>query len=247
MSGYTSRNQEKDLEKHTEHRPDELPEQSECESLGNSYEREKRLDSNNPNGDSVSPRSRIGSQTQSHSHRDSTASATSPAKKESFSHPLVKQPTGAGVIIDFDGKDDPYRPMNWPFRKKVTITLLYGFTTCWITFASAIYSSGVQQIAQEFHVSMEVSTAGISMVVFGFGLGPLIWAPLSEVYGRKWAVLPVCQYPVKYIKYIKYLRRLFSLALAPMFSLSPISPISPIPDSATRLTTLPFDNFSLLY
>lgn len=85
------------------------------------------------------------------------------------------------MIIDFDGKDDPYRPINWPFRKKVITTILYGFTTCWVTFASAIYSAGVRQIADDFNVTTTVSTAGISMVVFGFGLGPLLWAPLSEV------------------------------------------------------------------
>lgn len=103
----------------------------------------------------------------------------------------TKMPTGIEMIVDFDGKDDPYRPMNWPLRKKIITTVLYGFTTCWITFASAIYSAGVQQIAHDFDVSTEVSTSGISMVVFGFGLGPLVWAPLSEVYGRKVAVLAV--------------------------------------------------------
>lgn len=35
----------------------------------------------------------------------------------------------------------------------------------------------------------EVSTLGLSLLMFGFGVGPLIWAPLSEVYGRKPAVL----------------------------------------------------------
>ena len=103
----------------------------------------------------------------------------------------TKLPIGTEIIVDFEGKDDPYRPMNWPLRKKVITTVLYGFTTCWITFASAIYSTGVQQIAHDFDVSMEVSTTGISMVLFGFGLGPLVWAPLSEVYGRKVAVLAV--------------------------------------------------------
>lgn len=29
----------------------------------------------------------------------------------------------------------------------------------------------------------------MTLLLFGFGLGPLIWAPLSEVYGRKPAVL----------------------------------------------------------
>lgn len=35
----------------------------------------------------------------------------------------------------------------------------------------------------------EVSLLGLSVLLCGFGLGPLIWAPLSEVYGRKPAVL----------------------------------------------------------
>jgi hypothetical protein len=29
--------------------------------------------------------------------------------------------------VDFDGPDDPYHPMNWPFRKKVVTTALYGY------------------------------------------------------------------------------------------------------------------------
>ena len=104
-----------------------------------------------------------------------------PIVPQRLSYPVPKQMTGAEVLIDFDGKDDPYRPINWPFRKKVITTVLYGFTTCWVTFASAIYSAGVRQISEDFHVTDAVSTTGISMVVFGFGLGPLLWAPLSEV------------------------------------------------------------------
>ncbi|KAH8807793.1 MFS multidrug transporter [Xylogone sp. PMI_703] len=112
-----------------------------------------------------------------------------PNANAEFTHPLAHVPTGRDVIVNFDGKDDPYNPTNWPSRKKVVTTLLYGLTTCWVTFASAIYSTGVRQIQEEFHVKEVTAIAGISMVVFGFGLGPLVWAPLSEVYGRKSAVL----------------------------------------------------------
>lgn len=66
---------------------------------------------------------------------------------------------------------------------------MYGLTTAGITFASSVYSSAISEIASEFHVGTEVSNLGISFILFGFGLGPLIWAPLSEVYGRKAAVL----------------------------------------------------------
>ena len=44
-----------------------------------------------------------------------------------FSHPLSHIKTSDAEIVDFDGPDDPYLPLNWPFRKKVVTTLLYGY------------------------------------------------------------------------------------------------------------------------
>lgn len=58
-------------------------------------------------------------------------------------HPLLYDVTPPTVLVDFDSSDDPYLPMNWPFWKKVRKTFLYGFTTCWITFASAVYSTAL--------------------------------------------------------------------------------------------------------
>ncbi|KAI9776619.1 MAG: hypothetical protein M1835_005468 [Candelina submexicana] len=106
-----------------------------------------------------------------------------------FSHPLSHTRTNEDAIVEFDGPDDPYRPLNWPFRKKVVTTLLYGLTTMGSTWASSVYSPGISPIAKEFHVGEEVSLLGLSLLLLGFGLGPLLWAPLSEVYGRKPAVL----------------------------------------------------------
>lgn len=106
-----------------------------------------------------------------------------------FDHPLAHQPTTASVLVDFDGKDDPYRPMNWPTKKKVITTGLYGLCTMSASWASSSYSSGTAPVAQQFHISEEVATLGTSLFLFGFGLGPLLWAPLSEVYGRRVAVL----------------------------------------------------------
>ena len=106
-----------------------------------------------------------------------------------FTHALVHEKTRPDVIVDFDGPDDPYRPINWLFKKKVITTLLYGLTTMTATFASAVFSTTIRQISQEFHVGEEVSNLGTSLFLFGLGLGPLVWAPLSELYGRKPAVL----------------------------------------------------------
>ncbi|KAI4249021.1 MAG: hypothetical protein LQ352_005756 [Teloschistes flavicans] len=106
-----------------------------------------------------------------------------------FTHPLSHTQTTQDVLVDFDGQDDPYRPINWPFRKKIITTVLYGFTTMGSTWASSVYSPAIDPISKQFQVGSEVSLLGLSVLLVGFGLGPLIWAPLSEVYGRKPAVL----------------------------------------------------------
>ncbi|CZR56685.1 probable MFS multidrug transporter [Phialocephala subalpina] len=106
-----------------------------------------------------------------------------------FTHPLSHVKTTADSIVDFDGPDDPYHPINWPFRKKLVTTLLYGLTTMGSTWASSVYAPAITQISTQYHVGNEVGLLGLSFLLLGFGLGPLLWAPLSEVYGRKPAVL----------------------------------------------------------
>lgn len=51
-----------------------------------------------------------------------------------FTHPLSHVKTSEAEIVDFDGLDDPYRPLNWPFRKKVITTMLYGLS-CQVFFS----------------------------------------------------------------------------------------------------------------
>ncbi|RYO81542.1 hypothetical protein DL764_009747 [Monosporascus ibericus] len=105
-----------------------------------------------------------------------------------FTHPLATQRTTQDVLVDFDGPDDPHRPMNWPTHK-VNTTLLYGLATMTATWGSSAYASGTQQIAEEFNVGRQVATLGTTLFLLGFGVGPLLWAPLSEIYGRRVAAL----------------------------------------------------------
>ncbi|KAF1954278.1 MFS general substrate transporter [Byssothecium circinans] len=93
------------------------------------------------------------------------------------------------TLIDFEGPDDPHQPLNWQFGKKVVITLLYSLCTMGSTWASAIYNSGLSQVQAQFHVSEVVALLGMSLYLLGNALGPLLWAPMSEVYGRKMSVL----------------------------------------------------------
>jgi multidrug resistance protein len=46
-------------------------------------------------------------------------------------------------------------------------------------------SIGIEEIITQFHSSQEVVTLGLSLFVLGFALGPLLFAPMSELYGRQ--------------------------------------------------------------
>ncbi|KAF8856398.1 MFS general substrate transporter [Acephala macrosclerotiorum] len=109
-----------------------------------------------------------------------------------FYHPREHTPTTLDVIVDFDGPDDPYRPMNWPFSKKAYTALIYGLVTMGATWGSSIYAEANEDISREFHIGSIVTTLDVTLYMSGFGTGPLIWAPLSENSGRRTAVFYPC-------------------------------------------------------
>lgn len=82
--------------------------------------------------------------------------------------------------------NDPRNPMGFSTLKKWIITTSVSFAALAIAFASTAYSGSVIQLIEDFRISEELATAGISLFVLGFALGPLMWAPLSEIYGRQY-------------------------------------------------------------
>ena len=43
----------------------------------------------------------------------------------------------------------------------------------------------MKELIIHFDASTTLITAGLSLYVLGFAVGPLVWAPLSEIYGRQ--------------------------------------------------------------
>ncbi|EOD50786.1 mfs multidrug transporter [Neofusicoccum parvum] len=89
-------------------------------------------------------------------------------------------------LVEWNGSDDPGNPMNWPHWWKWTVTITLGMMTFCITFASSVFSTATVVTAEKFGVSTEVMTLGTSLFVLGFAFGPIVWGPLSELYGRKY-------------------------------------------------------------
>ncbi|EKG12692.1 Major facilitator superfamily [Macrophomina phaseolina MS6] len=80
---------------------------------------------------------------------------------------------------------DARNPQQWSKLYKWIVALTVAFATLAVSFCSSAYSGGLRGVMQTFGVSEEVATLGLSLFVLGFALGPLLWAPLSELYGRQ--------------------------------------------------------------
>lgn len=74
-----------------------------------------------------------------------------------------------------------------PLRLRVSVSL--GFATFTVGFNSSLFSSAIDALTQEYRVSHTVATLGMSLYVLGFATGPIFWAPVSELKGRRGVIL----------------------------------------------------------
>ncbi|KAB8339267.1 hypothetical protein FH972_022200 [Carpinus fangiana] len=94
-------------------------------------------------------------------------------------------PAREEYVVEFDGQHDPLHPQNWPMKRKLFIGAILAFDSLSATFASSVFSPATQVIAGIYGVSSEVTTLATSLFVLGYAFGPLVWAPMSELYGRR--------------------------------------------------------------
>lgn len=84
-------------------------------------------------------------------------------------------------VIDWWDENDPENPQNWALWKKIFVT----FEICLLTFSvyigSAIFTPGIPTVMEEFQIAQVPATLGLTIFVAGYGLGPLLWSPMSEV------------------------------------------------------------------
>ncbi|CDH17480.1 probable Fluconazole resistance protein 1 [Zygosaccharomyces bailii ISA1307] len=90
-------------------------------------------------------------------------------------------------LVTYQGPNDPEHPQNWPTSKKAVVIGGVMLLTCVTYMGSSIYTPGQEEIQKEFGVGHVVGTLNLSMYVLGYGLGPIIFSPLSEfaIFGRQ--------------------------------------------------------------
>lgn len=87
-------------------------------------------------------------------------------------------------IVEFT-PNDPSNPMNFSSARKWLITSIGTLSVFAITLTSSAYSGSARAIIAELHTTTELFSLGIALFVLGFAVGPPLWAPLSELYGRR--------------------------------------------------------------
>lgn len=94
--------------------------------------------------------------------------------------------TNGKIIVTWDGDDDPENPFNWPLSWKIFLILQIAVLTTSVYMGAAIYTPGVEEIKEKFHISTTVASLPLSLFVIGYGLGPMVWSPFSEhpAFGR---------------------------------------------------------------
>jgi MFS family permease len=86
--------------------------------------------------------------------------------------------------------NDPKNPFNYSFSIKAFMTFQLGMLAMVGSLGSSIVAPSQNAIAAEFQLTELVSFLPVSMYVIGFIFGPSIWAPVSEIWGRRWSLLP---------------------------------------------------------
>ncbi|OJJ95234.1 hypothetical protein ASPACDRAFT_82069 [Aspergillus aculeatus ATCC 16872] len=98
-------------------------------------------------------------------------------------------PDSEAYVVEFDGADDPMHPQNWPLKRRVMIASLLTFCALVTAFASAVFATAASKVERAFGFGSEVAALGTTLYVLGFSAGPTVWAPCSELLGRRWPLM----------------------------------------------------------
>ncbi|KAK3496428.1 major facilitator superfamily domain-containing protein [Neurospora crassa] len=131
-----------------------------------------------------------------HHHDDHDIEKEAAAGKEASSSHDDPQEDSSGAVTSSSSEEDeaniiwwsendPENPYNWPRWQKILNVGLISAQTFIAPLASSIFAPGVPSVMKEFlNSSPELASFVVSVYILGFAAGPLVIAPLSEIYGR---------------------------------------------------------------
>ncbi|KAI4603084.1 hypothetical protein KJ359_005875 [Pestalotiopsis sp. 9143b] len=96
--------------------------------------------------------------------------------------PIVPKKTKDGaILVDWYYTDDPENPQNWTDLRRAIVTAIICIYTFVVYTSSAIYTTSEAGVMAEFGVNETQAALGLALFVLGYGVGPLLFSPLSEL------------------------------------------------------------------
>ncbi|KAF7194201.1 Cycloheximide resistance protein [Pseudocercospora fuligena] len=92
------------------------------------------------------------------------------------------QRTQSGVTtVTWYSDTDPENPHNWPNSKKLWVGWIILQYTLAIYIAASLYTAAIPEMMERWNLGRVAASVGLSIYVIGYGTGPLIMSPLSEI------------------------------------------------------------------
>ena len=88
-------------------------------------------------------------------------------------------------LITFIEPFDAQNPLQWTFRKKWLTTSVMSATAFIRITSSTIMAPALDTISADLHMNSIESSMALSVYLLASAFGPLVLAPLSEMYGRQ--------------------------------------------------------------
>lgn len=85
------------------------------------------------------------------------------------------------AVIGWYGEHDQDNPHNWSSGKKLWVAVLLFVYTFSVYIGSSLYTASTPDIMEIYGVSNIVASLGLTMYVLAYGLGPMLFSPLSEI------------------------------------------------------------------
>ncbi|CZR63831.1 related to FLR1-Putative H+ antiporter regulated by yAP-1 and involved in multidrug resistance [Phialocephala subalpina] len=111
-------------------------------------------------------------QAQSHHH----------SPERTTSRPIMPMKSSDGtILVDWYMTDDPENPQNWSPGKKFLVAFQINIYSFALYLGSSIYAPALGGVMRDFGVSSVAGMLGLALYVLAYGIGPMLFSPLSEI------------------------------------------------------------------
>ncbi|CAK97142.1 hypothetical protein CBS63078_8300 [Aspergillus niger] len=110
-----------------------------------------------------------------------SSSSTSSSNGELIGDPEKGNKEPNPSVIGWYGENDPENPHNWSSGKKLWVAMLLFVYTFSVYIGSSLYTASEPDVMRIYGVGDEVAELGLTMYVLAYGLGPMLFSPLSEI------------------------------------------------------------------